>query len=86
MKPVPIRRKGCKNAGWVWDDIRLNKIVVPLHPGKPMTYITQKFEYKYMNKRGIYILSHEPVGVLRTQKLPINIKPFLAGLNEENKY
>lgn len=45
MKPVPIRRKGCKNVGWVWNESKTEKLVVPLHIGKPLIWLSETFVY-----------------------------------------
>lgn len=39
---TPIRRKGCKNVGWIWSEKYQQKVVVPLHPGKPIIFVTKK--------------------------------------------
>ena len=51
---TPIRRKGCKNAGWIWDENHLNKLVVPLNPNKEFVYITKTYQMKnyYFDKNG----------------------------------
>lgn len=48
MKPIPIRRKGCKNVGWIWDKKKQHKLVVKLHPEKPMTYMSEVIEFPYL--------------------------------------
>ena len=76
MKITPIKRKGCKNAGWIWDNDHLNKLIVPLHSGKPMTYVTETVEYKWIEKRGIFVLGYEPdYGLLNT-------RPLFNGINK----
>jgi len=78
VKPVPITRKGCKNAGWIWDVHHLNKVVVPLHPGKPFTYITNTFNYKFMTKKGMYSLGNEPFSQgLTLSAQPVDIQALL---------
>ena len=60
---TPIRRKGCKNAGWIWDENHLNKLVVPLNPNKEFVYITKTYQMKnyYFDKNGHFKkLSFEP--------------------------
>lgn len=47
MKPIPIRRKGCKNVGWIWDRKKQQKLVVKLHKDKPMTYMSEVIRYPF---------------------------------------
>jgi hypothetical protein len=51
MKPVPIRRKGCKNVGWIWSRRQKGKartkVVVKLHPDKEMTYLSKPIQYPF---------------------------------------
>lgn len=43
MKPIPIRRKGCKNVGWIWNETKTMRVVVKLHLNKPCVYMSKMF-------------------------------------------
>lgn len=75
MKITPIRRKGCKNAGWIWDNNCLNKLVVPLHPGLPFKYVSDKFQMEncYFGRDG----SLKKIG------FKVDYTSFLKGKNEQ---
>lgn len=46
--------QGAVKTGWIWDENHLNKLVVPLHPGKPITYVSAvyMFENIYSDRKG----------------------------------
>ena len=63
MKITPIKRKGCKNVGWIWDENHLNKLIVPLDPNKEFVYTAKKYQMEncYFDKKGhLKKLSFEP--------------------------
>jgi hypothetical protein len=72
MKPIgkekitPIRRKGCKNVGWIGEKRQyedgseyIEKIIVPLHKGKPTTFISKVFNMERFEMKNVLFINNK---------------------------
>ncbi len=59
MKPRPIKRKGCRNVGKVWDENHEAWVVVKLHPDRPFTFVSPVYTFSGMDMTGLQPLLWE---------------------------